>query len=256
VYRKTHLFGAAERATFTPGCHLGGGDNNGTFRLRGVVCALLICYDVEFPEAARSLVLAGTQLLLVPTANFEPYDLVNLCVCRTRALENHVHVVYANWAGEAGGSSPPSAREEGPRFNGRSVVAGPEGELLLEFEHSERGVRVVELAPGARAAAGAEDAYLADRRPELYARTALTVRWSRLWRAELATLRVGCVCLLAAAALLKPAARRGLQMLWEESFARGCASVAELAARAAGRPLDQAAGGGSGHLKTTFSQRP
>jgi predicted amidohydrolase len=29
---------------------------------------VLICYDIEFPEPARTLVLEGAELLIVPTA--------------------------------------------------------------------------------------------------------------------------------------------------------------------------------------------
>ena len=121
-------------------------------------------------------------------------------------------------------------------------------------------MRTVQLAPAA-AGGAAEDDYLRDRRPELYARAALTTGWTRLWRAELASLRLGCVCVLVAAALLKPAARRGVRLLWEGAFARAGASLAELAARARagveGRSPQAAAGCGGKTTfgKTTFSQR-
>lgn len=49
LYRKTHLFGSAEKAAFSPGERLGP-----IFELvGGVRCALLICYDIEFPEAGN-----------------------------------------------------------------------------------------------------------------------------------------------------------------------------------------------------------
>ncbi|MGV9879616.1 nitrilase-related carbon-nitrogen hydrolase [Streptomyces sp. NPDC003006] len=32
----------------------------------GLTLGMLICYDVEFPEAVRAHALAGTDLLLVP----------------------------------------------------------------------------------------------------------------------------------------------------------------------------------------------
>ena len=107
VYRKTHLFGEAENAAFTPGDRL-----DDVFTLCGVRCGLLICYEyllrlqppdyhprledprladqrlsssathafgpaclcsVEFPEAVRTLAMSGAALVLVPTANFFPY---------------------------------------------------------------------------------------------------------------------------------------------------------------------------------------
>lgn len=86
AYRKTHLFGAAERSAFSPG------DRLVAFTLAGVRVGLLVCYDVEFPEAVRCLALDGCELVLVPTANFEPYNFVNERLVPCRAFENHVHV--------------------------------------------------------------------------------------------------------------------------------------------------------------------
>ncbi|MFP3435755.1 nitrilase-related carbon-nitrogen hydrolase, partial [Paraburkholderia sp. SIMBA_061] len=48
--RKTHLFGAGEKRLYTPGEEL-----SKVVELCGVRLAVLICYDVEFPEAVRTL---------------------------------------------------------------------------------------------------------------------------------------------------------------------------------------------------------
>ncbi len=37
---------------------------------------MLIRYDVEFPESSRKLALCGTDLILAPTANMVPFDVV------------------------------------------------------------------------------------------------------------------------------------------------------------------------------------
>lgn len=54
-YRKAHLYGDVDRRAFIPG-------DVGVvqFGLDGLVVGLLICYDVEFPEAVRAHALAGT----------------------------------------------------------------------------------------------------------------------------------------------------------------------------------------------------
>lgn len=154
-YRKTHLFGHAEKAAFLPG-----GALCAPFRLRGrATASLLICYDVEFPEAARALRLRGARLLLVPTANFAPYEVVNDAVVAARALENHCVVCYCNW-GEF-------KSEDGVMFNGRSSVVGADGEVVAKFEKGEIGVKVAEIHVAEEDEAG-EDDYLRDRRPELY----------------------------------------------------------------------------------------
>ena len=54
----------------------------------GLRVALMICYDLEFPEAARTLALRGAELLLVPTALMRPNDAVATRLVPTRAMEN------------------------------------------------------------------------------------------------------------------------------------------------------------------------
>ena len=60
-YRKLHLWDR-EKLVFSPGSELPPVCETGAGRV-----ALIICYDLEFPELTRTLALAGTQLLLVPT---------------------------------------------------------------------------------------------------------------------------------------------------------------------------------------------
>ena len=51
------------------------------FEWNGWRLGLLICYDVEFPEAVRGLALQGADAVLVPTANMMAFDEVpNLLV--------------------------------------------------------------------------------------------------------------------------------------------------------------------------------
>jgi predicted amidohydrolase len=71
VYRKCHLYGAYERALFVPG-----NAAPALFKLGGLNLGMLICYDVEFPEAVRRLALAGADAVLVPTAQSQGADAV------------------------------------------------------------------------------------------------------------------------------------------------------------------------------------
>ena len=66
---------------------------------------LLICYDVEFPENACRLALAGADLNIVPTANMIPYEFVANTIVPARAYENQLYVGYANYCGSAGQST-------------------------------------------------------------------------------------------------------------------------------------------------------
>lgn len=151
-YRKAHLFGAAEKRAFVAGDAL-----SSVFEVRGVKMALMICYDVEFPEAVRCLALQGAQLVLVPTANMAPYDAVNDLIVPVRALENHCFVCYCNWHD--------FTSVEGVHFNGKSSLCGPTGAKLLAFDAHTIGIKVVDLTLTTR---DDEDDYLHDRRPDLY----------------------------------------------------------------------------------------
>ncbi|MEM6985018.1 MAG: nitrilase-related carbon-nitrogen hydrolase [Pseudomonadota bacterium] len=69
----------------------------------GVRVALLICFEVEFPEAVRACAAAGAELVLVPTALEHDWAIVSEKLVPARAFENTVFVAYANHAGvEAG----------------------------------------------------------------------------------------------------------------------------------------------------------
>ena len=111
-YRKTHLFGAYERSVFTPGERL-----VVQAAVDGVRIGLLICYDVEFPEAVRAHALAGTELLAVPTALMRPYEFVAQTLVPARAYENGLHIAYVNRCGPEGEYD----------FTGLSCLAGPDG---------------------------------------------------------------------------------------------------------------------------------
>ncbi|WP_313643874.1 carbon-nitrogen hydrolase family protein [Pseudomonas sp.] len=114
-YRKTHLFGELDRAMFSAGA-----DHFPVVELEGWKIGLLICYDIEFPENARRLALAGAELILVPTANMEPYDFVCQVTVRSRAQENQCYLLYANYCGAEGDI----------HYCGQSSIVGPDGSLL------------------------------------------------------------------------------------------------------------------------------
>ncbi|MGE7992575.1 carbon-nitrogen hydrolase family protein [Pseudomonas sp. NPDC089554] len=153
-YRKTHLFGELDRSMFSPGP-----DHFPVVEMDGWKLSLLICYDIEFPENARRLALAGAELLLVPTANMTPYDFTCQVTVRSRAQENQCYLVYANHCGAEGDV----------QYCGQSSIIGPDGSLLamagqdecllLADVERERVVRGREAFP-----------YLADLRQDLHRR--------------------------------------------------------------------------------------
>ena len=171
-YRKTHLFGKYEKKAFTKGKELGGVFTLRNRRKEAFRASLLICYDIEFPEAARKCAVNGAEILFVPTANMIPYNKINRIVVPTRALENHVSLVYCNWTGYT--------NEEKVDFNGQSSVISTDGAFVHEFSRYDNGIKIIGLAMKSSMndikpeadnflIASEHDAnYLSDRRPELY----------------------------------------------------------------------------------------
>lgn len=152
TYRKIHLFGGLDSSRFAPGPTV-----PTVVELDGVRVGMLICYDIEFPEAARSLALAGADLIAVPTANMAPWTAVNEHIIPARAVENQVYVAYANHIG----------RERDTHYVGRSVIAGPDGTARRAGETAEEIlVTAIDLDDLTRRRAASP--YLADRRPHLY----------------------------------------------------------------------------------------
>jgi len=56
----------------------------------------MICYDREFPESARILMLKGAEIILVPNAC--PMEINRLTQLRARAFENMIGIATANYA--------------------------------------------------------------------------------------------------------------------------------------------------------------
>ncbi|WP_282793520.1 carbon-nitrogen hydrolase family protein [Streptomyces sp. CC224B] len=152
-YRKTHLFGCFERDHFTPGEQA-----VVQAELDGLTVGLMICYDVEFPENVRAHALAGTDLLLVPTAQMHPFQFVAESVVPVRAFESQMYVAYVNRVGQEGEFE----------FVGLSTLAGPDG---VARARAGRGDELVfaDADPEFLAASREANPYLRDRRPGLYA---------------------------------------------------------------------------------------
>jgi len=151
-YRKTHLFGELDRAMFKSV-----GTEFPLASLHGLKIGLLICYDIEFPEPARRLALAGADVILVPTAQMEPYYQVARYVIPARAYENQVYLAYANHSG----------RDDGLEYIGHSSICGPDGSVLAIAGKSEEMLYAT-VDPAHHAKVRLADPLIADRRPELY----------------------------------------------------------------------------------------
>lgn len=153
TYAKTHLYGAVDRAQFAAGAGYAPVVTLGGWRL-----GLAICYDIEFPETARLLALAGAEAILAPTANMAPFESVARRIVPTRAEENAAYVAYANYCGAEGAFA----------YVGLSCVCGPDGADVARAGAGEETI-FADLDRAALEAARAASTHLADRRPDLYA---------------------------------------------------------------------------------------
>jgi predicted amidohydrolase len=162
-HRKTHLFGDLDRRYFDAGDQLTSVVDYGGLRI-----AMLICYDVEFPENARAAALAGADLVAVPTAQMAPFEFVAEQLIRARAWENQVYVAYINHDGAEGSLT----------YVGRSSIVSPSATVLDSAVH---GDQLIFAAVDRRVVREARQAnpYLVDRRPQLYASSSLSAKGPR-----------------------------------------------------------------------------
>jgi 5-aminopentanamidase len=151
-YRKTHLFGAFEHQLYRKGDGFAP-----PFSFAGWKIGMLICYDVEFPEAVRSLALAGADLILIPTALTEEYASVPGFIVPARSVENQIFVAYCNHSGV----------ENGLQFLGRSCVTGPDGQAVISAGRGD-ALLIADIHHRTLQEAAATFPYRKDRRPELY----------------------------------------------------------------------------------------
>ena len=96
-YAKVHTCGFADEKVLEPGTEFKVCDFD------GVKIGIMICYDREYPESARILMLKGAEMILVPNdcGSMHP----RLQALSTRAYENMCGVAMANPNGENAGNS-------------------------------------------------------------------------------------------------------------------------------------------------------
>jgi predicted amidohydrolase len=150
AYRKIHLydsFGYQESATVSPGPV-----EPAPLEVHGFPVGLMTCYDLRFPELARSLVQQGAEALLVPAAWVAGERKVEhwRTLLRARAIENTVWVVGVG--------------QPGPRYTGHSLVVAPDGDVVVEAGESEAAVLDAVLDRDAVSAVRRTNPSLANRR--------------------------------------------------------------------------------------------
>jgi predicted amidohydrolase/GNAT superfamily N-acetyltransferase len=108
-----------------------GGNQLRVFSTAKARVGILICYDCEFPEAARYLADQGIEILFVPycTDDRQGYCRVRYC-CQARAIENQIFVATAGIVGNL-----PSVPAMGIHY-GRAAMFSP-----ADFEFGRDGIQ-------------------------------------------------------------------------------------------------------------------
>ena len=152
TYRKLHLF----RLT---GEHLyyAAGNKIVTLDTSFGRIGLMTCYDLRFPELARSLFLQGMQMIIVSAQWPESRKAHWKTLITARSVENQLFMVCANRTGS----------EDDLRFPGMSMIVDPLGKILSKAGSNETSVFAeidLDLVTSARALIPC----MTDRRQEIY----------------------------------------------------------------------------------------
>ncbi|GIN92259.1 hypothetical protein J6TS1_25800 [Siminovitchia terrae] len=150
TYRKTHLYDY-EKQWFSAG------NSCPVFNTPFGKIALMVTYDMEFPETSRIYAQKGAQLILVLAANMVPYQTYQNVFLRARAMENHMFIALSNKVGLEGDHI----------FFGESEVIHPTGKVIYRSFNNE-DITTVEIdLLQTNNAKGLLD-YVSNRRLDLY----------------------------------------------------------------------------------------
>lgn len=115
TYAKVHTCDFGDECRLTPG------DGFGVATLDTacgpVRVSAMICYDREFPESARILMLQGAEILLVPNAC--PMEINRLAQLRGRAYENMLGIATCNYP-----AGQPDCNGHSSAFDGVAYLPG------------------------------------------------------------------------------------------------------------------------------------
>ncbi len=131
TYAKVHTCDFGEE------CRLTAGDDFYVTDLNtaqgNVKIGAMICYDREFPESARILMLKGSEIILVPNAC--PMEINRLSQLRARAYENMVGIATVNYP-----KGKPDCNGHSSAFDGMAYRPGESGSrdtLIIEAGEQE-----------------------------------------------------------------------------------------------------------------------
>jgi predicted amidohydrolase len=152
TYRKTHPF-KGENKYFSKGDSI----EPISLKRQNLKIGLEICYELRFPEVARKLALAGSDLLVTTAAFPNPKSEHWKTLVRARAIENQIPHIACNRIGSAPGIS----------YFGHSMIVDSLGNVLADADDKEH-VIVVDIDLSAKDEVRKDVPVFKDRREELY----------------------------------------------------------------------------------------
>jgi len=155
-YRKTHLVTAApldERVCLSPG------NEFVSCRVENFNVGLSICYDLRFPEMARTLVVERGANVIVNSSAWPVVRAEHLRILAlARAVENQSYFIIANRVGT----------DDGVTFCGSSLIIDPSGAILAAASPDREELIEAEISEQLIADVRTRVTVFAHRRPELY----------------------------------------------------------------------------------------
>ncbi len=138
TYAKVHTCDFGVEKNLTPGDDFYVVDLNTA--MGNVKIGAMICYDREFPESARILMLKGAEIVLVPNAC--PMEMNRLSQLRGRAYENMIGIATCNYP-----DSVPDCNGHSNAFDGVAYLpelSGSRDTCLVEA-NGEEGIFIAEF---------------------------------------------------------------------------------------------------------------
>ena len=137
-HRKAHLFdiNVKNGQYFKESDTLTSGDHATVFDTEFGKMGVMICYDIRFPEFARTMVLDGARMIFVPAAfNMTTGPAHWELTFRARALDNQIYML---------GCAPARDTQAGYISWGHSIVTDPWGQVMKQLDEKE-GILIEEI---------------------------------------------------------------------------------------------------------------
>ena len=156
TYRKAHIFDT-EKNLFEPG-----NLPLPVFDIGKARVGVMVCFDWRFPEAARTLALAGADVIAHPANLVLPHCPSAMI---TRCLENRVFAITADRVG-----TEQRIAGECLKFIGQSQVVDPDGGVLYRAsaDGEEMKVVAIDLDLARNKSINSQNDLFLDRREDLY----------------------------------------------------------------------------------------